>query len=136
MLSRRGFVGCALCALGGLSATDAGAQGTQTAGLKRSILSRVDGPTPGYETIEAKVEIPAGSVVARHTHFGVETGYVIDGELNLVIEGVGEKKMAAGEGFQIPTGVPHGGKNGDKPVTLVSVYVVEKGKPLATPAPA
>ena len=44
--------------------------------------------------------------------------------------------MAAGDGFQIQAGVPHGGKNGDKPVTLVSVYVVEKGKPLATPAPA
>jgi len=31
---------------------------------------------------------------------------VIEGELNLVIEGVGEKKLAAGEGFQVPTGVP------------------------------
>jgi quercetin dioxygenase-like cupin family protein len=131
MLSRRGFVGCALCALAGFSATDAGAQ---TPGLKRTILSRVDGPAAGYETIEAKVEIPAGSVVARHTHFGVETGYVVEGELNLVIDGVGAKKLAAGEGFQIPPGVPHGGKNGDKAVTLVSVYVVEKGKPLATPA--
>ena len=136
MLTRRGLVGCALCALGGMSATDAGAQGTQTPGLKRTILNRVDGPAPGFETIEAKVEIPAGSTVARHTHPGVETGYVIEGELNLVIEGVGEKKLAAGEGFQVPTGVPHGGKSGDKPVTLVSVYVVEKGKPLATPAPA
>jgi quercetin dioxygenase-like cupin family protein len=131
MLSRRGFVGCALCALGGFSATDAGAQ---TPGLKRTILSRVDGPAAGYETIEAKVEIAAGSVVARHTHFGVETGYVVDGELNLVVDGVGEKKLAAGEGYQIPPGVPHGGKNGDKAVTLLSVYVVEKGKPLATPA--
>ena len=136
MLSRRGFVGCALCAVAGLSATDAGAQGTQTPGLKRTIISRLDGPTPGYETVEARVEIPAGSVVARHTHPGVETGYVIEGELNLTIDGVGEKKLAAGDGFQVPTGVPHGGKNGDKPVTLVSVYVVEKGKPLATPAPA
>ena len=134
MLTRRGFVGCALCALGGLSATDAGAQGTQTAGLKRTILSRVDGPTPGYETIEAKVEIPAGSVVARHTHFGVETGYVIDGELNLVIEGVGEKKLATGDGFQIQAGVPHGGKNGASPTVIAGTYVVEKGKPLASPA--
>ena len=90
MLSRRGFVGCALCALGGFSATDAGAQ-SQTPGLKRTILSQSDGPTAGYETIEAKVEIPAGSAVARHTHFGIETAYVIEGELHIELEGVGAR---------------------------------------------
>jgi quercetin dioxygenase-like cupin family protein len=131
MLTRRGFVGCALCALGGFSASDAGAQ---TPGVKRTILSRTDGPAPGYETIEAKAEIQAGNVVARHTHFGIETSYVLEGAVNLDIEGVGPKTYAAGEGFQVPAGVPHGGKNGDKPTTLVAVYVVEKGKPLATPA--
>ncbi len=131
MLTRRGFVGCALCALAGFAAEDAGAQ---TPGLKRTLLSRVDGPAPGYETIEAKVEIPAGSLIARHTHFGVETAYVIEGTVELDVQGVGVKTYAAGEGFQIPTGVPHGGKGGDKPATLIDVYVVEKGKPLATPA--
>ena len=134
MLTRRGFVGCALCALAGFSATDADAQVTQTAGLKRTVLSRSDGPAPGYETIEAKVESPAGSVVARHTHFGIETSYVIEGSLELDIQGVGPKTYAAGEGFQVPTGAPHGGKSGVKGMTLVAVYVVEKGKPLATPA--
>ena len=130
MLTRRGFVGCALCALAGFSATDAGAQ---AAGLKRTILSRTDGPAPGYETIEAKVEIPAGSVIARHTHFGIETSYVVEGAVELDVQGVGPKTYAAGDGFQVPTGAPHGGKNGDKPTTLIAVYVVERGKPLATP---
>jgi len=133
MLSRRGFVGCALCALGGFSATDAGAQ-SQTPGLKRTILSQSDGPTAGYETIEAKVEIPAGSAVARHTHFGIETAYVIEGELHIELEGVGGKTVTAGDGYQVPAGVIHGGKNGERPTTLIAVYVVEKGKPLATPA--
>jgi quercetin dioxygenase-like cupin family protein len=136
MLTRRGFVGCALCALGGFSATDAGAQSAATPGLKRTILSRTDGPAAGYETIEAKVEIPPASLIARHTHFGIETSYVIDGEVHLEVEGAAGRTYAAGEGFQIPTGVPHGGKNGDKTTTLIGVYVVEKGKPLATPAPA
>ena len=36
--------------------------------------------------------------------------------------------------FQVPTRVPHGGKNGDKPTILAVTYVVEKGKPLASPA--
>ena len=135
MLTRRGFVGCALCALSGFSATEADAQAAATPGLTRTILSRVDGPTPGYETIEAKVEIPAGSVVARHTHFGIETSYVMEGSLMLDVAGVGPKTFSAGQGFQVPPNTPHGGKSGDTPSVLIGVYVVEKGKPLATPAP-
>jgi quercetin dioxygenase-like cupin family protein len=134
MLTRRGFVGCALCAFAGFSATGADAQSAQTPGLKRTLLSRTDGPAPGYETIEAKVEIDAGSVVARHTHFGIETSYVIEGVLEVEIQGAEPKSYAAGQGYQVPTGLPHGGKAGDKPTTLLVVYVVEKGKPLATPA--
>jgi quercetin dioxygenase-like cupin family protein len=130
MLSRRGFVSCALCAIAGFSATDAGA----ATGLKRTLLSRVDGPTAGYETIEARIEIPADSVIGRHTHFGVETSYVLEGSVMLDVQGVGPKTYAAGQGFQVPRGLPHGGKCGDKPAVLVGVYVVEKGKPLATPA--
>jgi quercetin dioxygenase-like cupin family protein len=132
MLSRRGFVSCALCAVAGFIATDAGAAGAP--GLKRTILSRTDGPAAGYETIEARIEIPADSHIARHTHFGVETSYVLEGSVMLDVQGVGPKTYVAGDGFQVPTGVPHGGKCGDKPATLVGVYVVEKGKPLATPA--
>ena len=133
MLTRRGFAACALCAVAGFMASGADAQ-SGAGGLKRTILSRVDGPTPGYETIEARVDIDPGAVVARHTHFGVETSYVIAGELEVSVDGQGTKIYKAGEGFQVPTGVPHGAKNGDKPAVLAGVYVVEKGKPLATPA--
>ena len=35
---------------------------------------------------------------------------------------------------RFPRGVPHGGKNGDKPTILAITYVVEKGKPLVSPA--
>jgi quercetin dioxygenase-like cupin family protein len=131
MLSRRGFVGCGLCAFAGFSAIDAGAQ---TSGLKRTILSRIDGPVPGYETIEARIEADAGSVIAKHTHFGVETAYVIEGSLELEIAGQGSKTYSQGEAIQVPTGAVHGGKIGDAPIVLSGVYVVEKGKPLATPA--
>jgi len=134
MLTRRGFVGCALCAVTGFLATGADAQNAPTAGVKRTILSRMDGPMPGYETIEARVEGEAGGVIARHTHFGIETSYVIEGELELTIDGSGTKSYKAGEGFQVPAGAIHGGKTGDKPIVLAGVYVVEKGKPLATPA--
>ena len=131
MLTRRGFMGCALCAVAGFAATGADAQ---TPGVKRTLLSRVDGPMPGYETIEARVEGDANALIARHTHFGVESSYVIEGELTLDVEGAESKTYKAGDAFQVPAGKIHGGKTGDKPIVLAGVYVVEKGKPLATPA--
>ena len=133
MLTRRRFVGCILCATAGFVAADAGAQNARTSGLKRTILSQIDGPTEGLITVTAKVEIEPGAVIARHTHPGVESGYVIDGELTLEAQGQAAKVLKTGEAFQIPTGVPHGGACGAK-TTLVAVYVVEKGKPLASPA--
>jgi hypothetical protein len=35
----------------------------------------------------------------------------------------------------VPTAVPHALKNGDSVTRIASTYVVEKDKPLATPAP-
>lgn len=134
MLTRRGFAACALCAISGFSATAADAQSTSTPGLKRTILQRVDGPAPGYETIMVTVEIEPGAMVARHTHPGVESSFVIEGETELSVDGQAPRTFRAGDTFQIPTGVPHSGKNGDKPTRLSEVYVLEKGKPLASPA--
>jgi quercetin dioxygenase-like cupin family protein len=135
MLTRRGFAGCALCALTGFVATAAeGQSGNTTPGLKRAILSRIDGPMAEYETVTASVELEPGAAVARHTHPGIESGYVIEGETTLSIDGQPPKTMTAGQAFQVPTGVPHSATNGGKPTKLVSTYVVEKGKPLASPA--
>jgi hypothetical protein len=54
--------------------------------------------------------------------------------LELSVDGQGTRTFKVGDGFQVPTRVPHGGKSGDKPTTLVVAYVLEKGKPLASPA--
>ena len=131
MLTRRGFVGCAICALTGFAATEVGAQ---TPGLKRTILTRMDGPMPGYETIEARVEADPGAIIAKHTHPGIETSYIVEGSVDLEIVGEGTKTYSKGDAFQVPAGAVHGGKVGGTPVVLSGVYVVEKGKPLATPA--
>jgi len=40
------------------------------------------------------------------------------------------------ESYAIPAGKVHDAKGvGDKPVKVLATYLVEKGKPLATPAP-
>ena len=93
MLTRRGFAGvasCAICAATGLVATEVAAQNAPVAttpGVTRKILSQMDGPAPGYQTIIAEATIEPGMKVARHTHPGIESGYVIEGNLELPIEG-------------------------------------------------
>ena len=133
MLTRRGFAACALCAVTGFLASGADAQNAPT-GLKRTILKRIDGPAPGYETVDVKVEIEPGATIARHTHPGVESSYIVSGSTELTIDGEGTKTFSAGEAFQVAPGTPHGGKNGDQPTVIAATYVVEKGKPLASPA--
>ena len=131
MLTRRAFTVCALCAASGFLATGVEAQ---TPGPKRTLIKQTDGPADGYVTIEMKVEIEPGAAIARHTHPGIESGYVAEGGTELTIDGQGTLKLAAGEGFQVPTGTPHGGVNGPAKTVVISTYVVEKGKPLASPA--
>ena len=131
MLTRRGFAACALCTVTGFLATGAEAQ---NAGFKRTIITRTDGPMDGYETVDVRVDLDAGTVVPRHTHPGIESSYVVEGQLELSVDGVGTRTFNPGDGFQVPTRVPHSGKNGDKPTVLAVTYVVEKGKPLASPA--
>jgi len=143
MLTRRGFAGfasCAICAVtAGFSADEVAAQGTagqQTAGVTRKLLSRTDGPAPGYETLLMDVTIDAGQGAARHTHPGVESSYVMEGTVeNLPIEGQPTRSYKTGEAFQVPPNTPHaGGPPGKEKVRLIINYIVEKGKPLATPA--
>ena len=88
MLTRRGFTGfaaCAICAVTGFIASEASAEGAPPAvpGVKRTILSQMDGPTPGYVTINMEVEIDPGVTVGRHTHPGIESSYVLEGGFEL-----------------------------------------------------
>jgi quercetin dioxygenase-like cupin family protein len=141
MLTRRGFAGfasCAICGIAGFIATDASAQGAPpavTPGVTRKILSQMDGPVPGYVTISVETEIEAGVTIARHTHPGIESGYLLEGGFDLPIEGQPTRTLKPGDVFQVPPETPHaGGKNGDKKTRVSITLVVEKGKPLASPA--
>ena len=136
MLTRRGFASCALCAITGFIATDASAQGAPPAGgVTRKILSQSDGPTPGYETLLVEATIEAGVAVGRHTHPGIESAYVLEGGFELPIQGQATRTLKAGDGFQIPPETPHaGGKAGTAKTRVLITYVVQKGKPLASPA--
>ena len=137
MLTRRGFASCALCAITGFIATDALAQGAPPAagGVTRKILSQTDGPAAGYETLLVEATIEPGVAVGRHTHPGIESAYVLEGGFELPIQGQETRMLKAGDAVQIPPDTPHaGGKAGTAKSRLIITYVVQKGKPLASPA--
>ena len=123
------FIGTAL-------AIAAGTLLAQASGLTRTMVARGDVSVSGREAVVARVEVAPGARAGRHTHPGDEISYVLEGESQLLIDGQPPRTVKAGESFIIPAGVVHDAHNNtDKPVKLVGVYVVEKGKPLATPAP-
>ena len=143
MLTRRefaGVAGCALCGLTELAATGAAAAegnapAATTPGVTRKILSRQDGPAPGYETIQVEATIEKGVKVARHTHPGIEASYVVEGRFELPVQGQETRMIKAGDAFQIPPETPHaGGPPTAENSKIMITYIVQKGKPLASPA--
>ena len=109
----------------------------QVPALTRTIVTKADVSVPGREAVIARVEVAPGGVAGWHTHPGDEISYVSEGEATLMVAGQPPRKVAAGEGFVVSAGVVHNARNdGATAVKLVGVYVVEKGKPLASPASA
>jgi quercetin dioxygenase-like cupin family protein len=40
-------------------------------GVSVRVLNKVDGPIEGYETMMVELQIPAGTLVGRHSHPGI-----------------------------------------------------------------
>ena len=118
------------------AALSTGALSGQNPGIQRTVVHKADVSVPGREAVIARVEVAPGARAGRHTHPGDEISYVAEGEGEILIDGQPARKVKAGDGFVIPAGAKHDARNtGSVPLKLVAVYVVEKGKPLATPAP-
>jgi len=104
-------------------------------GLKRSIVERADLSIANREAVVARVEIEPGVTAGRHTHPGDEIAYVLEGEGELLIDGRAPRKLRAGDAFVVPAGTVHDARNtGTTTIRVLGVYLVEKGKPLASPA--
>jgi quercetin dioxygenase-like cupin family protein len=107
----------------------------QQSGIKRTPLQTVDFP-PGYNVVSVIAEIPPGACAGRHTHPGVESTYVMEGSAILKVAGQPDRTVKAGESFQIPPNTPHDGCTAPgESFKILGTYIVEKGKPLASPAP-
>ena len=137
ILTLAAAVSVALVGMVGAKAQQAPAPVTQGASnIKRTPLQKFDVPGSNLETVMAAVEIVPGVMIGRHSHPGIESAYLLEGEVMLIVEGQADKTLKAGDSWQIPVGVVHDGKTGAAGAKLIVTYVVEKGKPLAVPAPA
>jgi quercetin dioxygenase-like cupin family protein len=107
----------------------------QVGGMRRTPLVKADVSVAGREAVVVRAELDPGSVAGRHTHPGDEISYILEGEGELLIDGEAPRTVRAGEAIVIPAGKVHDARNaGTGVLRLVGVYVVEKGKPLASPA--
>ena len=104
----------------------------QQPAIKRTVLRSIDYPA-GYTTVTAFIEIAPGACAGRHTHPGIDSGYVIQGDFVLKIDGKPEQPLKPGDSFETQPLMPHDAcsVSGAK---LVDTWVIEKGKPLASPA--
>jgi len=106
----------------------------QQAGFKRTLLQTQDLSIPEKVVVQALAEFSPGIAAGRHTHPGEEIGYVLEGQLEIKIDGKPSQIIQAGQTFFIPSGMVHDGINTHSGNTKVlATYVVEKGKPVATP---
>jgi len=107
----------------------------QTANIKRTPLQKFDVPGTNYETVIGMAEIVPNVLIGRHTHPGPESGFMLDGDMTLLVEGQPPLAVKTGESYKVPPGAVHDARTGNKGAKVIATYVVEKGKPLATPAP-
>ena len=104
------------------------------ASIKRIPLQRFDVPGTPFETVIGIAEIAPGIAIGRHTHPGPESGYVMEGGFELLIDGQAPRLLKVGDSYQVPARAVHDARTGPEGAKVIATYVVEKGQPLATSA--
>lgn len=110
----------------------AGAPGP-TDGVTRTLLQEHPSPAEGWEAVQTLVRIPRHKESGRHSHPGVEVGYIIEGDVLMRFDDRPPLRLRTGDPFFIPEGVVHNAVNVGKVTTMMlSTYVVDETKPLVT----
>jgi quercetin dioxygenase-like cupin family protein len=117
-------------------AIGAAAQAPPAPGFKRTPVQQGELSIPNKDVVQAVAEFVPGGESGRHTHPGEEIAYVLDGSISVEIQGKPAVTKKAGEGIIIPAGAVHNAKNvAQGSSKVLATYVVDRGKPVATPAP-
>jgi quercetin dioxygenase-like cupin family protein len=101
--------------------------------ITRTVMERFDVPDSNYETVVMLVEMAPHVNSGLHTHPGFDSAYLLNGKLDVLERGQPAKPIQPGQSWHVRPGVVHEVKIGDQPAKVLAIYVVEKGKPLATP---
>jgi len=108
----------------------------QTPTVQRKVLLQQDFEIPGYQVLLVEATIPVGGREGKHTHPGTMVGYLLEGTMDLEIEGKPAQTLKAGDSVMVESGKLHEGINhGRVPIKALVTFIVEKGKPLSTPRP-
>ncbi len=88
--------------------------------------------TSGTEVVMATLEIQPGGTIPRHFHHGDEFLYVLESG-SFQAPGQDPVTFKTGTSLHFPRELPHGGFTivGDKSLKVLTVHVVDKGKPLS-----
>ena len=101
--------------------------------LARREVQRSPSSIPGREIVQVETLIPAGIESGWHAHPGEEVGYIIAGQVEMMVQGRANAVLHAGDGFLIPPGTPHNARDlGPETGRMLSTYIVETDKPVAT----
>jgi quercetin dioxygenase-like cupin family protein len=113
---------------------DANAQGKIPGVKTATILRTTFGGDDSKEVIITSGEFAKGVTLPRHTHPGEDYTVVLQGTLELIVEGREPQRVSAGQAFHVPSGLVHYTRVlGDTPVRIIGFWVVEKGKPAMQP---
>jgi quercetin dioxygenase-like cupin family protein len=100
--------------------------------LKRTELQHKASSIPGREIVQVLTEIPAGVESGWHQHPGEEVGYILEGTVQMEIQGQPTLILHAGDPFLMPPRTPHNALDlGPDTGMMLSTYIVEVGQPLA-----
>ena len=101
--------------------------------LVRREVQRSPSSIPGREIVQVETLIPAGIESGWHAHPGEEVGYIIAGQVEMMVQGRANVVLHAGDGFLIPPRTPHNARDlGPETGRMLSTYIVETDQPIAT----
>lgn len=104
-----------------------------TAGVTRTLLQKHPSPAEGWDTVQTRVQIPRHKESGRHSHPGVEVGYIVRGDVLMKFDDGPSLRLRTGDPFFIPSGAIHNAVNVGKVTTMMlSTYVVDEDEPLVT----
>ncbi|MFH9863958.1 cupin domain-containing protein [Streptomyces sp. NPDC017202] len=104
-----------------------------TAGVTRTLLQENPSPAEGWKTVQTLVEIPRRKESGRHSHPGVEVGYIVRGDVSMEFDDGTTLRLRTGDPFFIPSDTIHNARNiGTVTTMMLSTYVVDETKPLVT----